>query len=161
MPSVRSAETRNTDHLAQIEEAKKQIAALEGLVATKANWINFLGDLQTRLAKVGDVWLEKITIVTPSSETGGGTPPSRTDSASSATSSAPPPLKLTLSGRLLDIANPVSNVSPESYERVKKLLASFTGSAFVASVENEHFDHTQPGLLHFDFTLVVNPQKPL
>ncbi len=158
---LRSAEARNADHLVQIDEAKKQIAALEGLVATKANWINFLGDLQTRLAKVGDVWLEKITIVQPPSDNGGGVSSPRTDSAQPATSPSAPPLKLTLSGRLLDIANPVSNVSPESYERVKKLLASFTGSAFVATVENEHFDHTQPGLLHFDFTLVVNPKKPL
>ena len=70
-------------------------------------------------------------------------------------------MKLTLGGRLLDVANPVSNVSPESYERVKKLIASFTGSPFLTAVENERFDNTQPGLLRFDFTLVVNAARPL
>ncbi len=156
---LRSVEARNADHLARIEEAKKQIAAIDGLVATKANWINFLGDLQSRLAKVGDVWLEKISIVVPSSDS---VPAAAPDAAAgTAPAVEAPPLRLTLSGRLLDVANPVSNVSPESNERVKKLLASFTGSAFVAAVENEHFDNTQPGLLRFDFTLVVSPKRPL
>jgi len=74
---------------------------------------------------------------------------------------APPALRLTLSGRLLDVANPVSNVSPESFDRVKKLIAGFTGSPFITAVENERFDNTQPGLLRFDFTLVVNARRPL
>jgi type IV pilus assembly protein PilM len=66
-----------------------------------------------------------------------------------------------LSGRLLDVANPQSKVSPESLERVKQLLASFTNSQFIAAVENERFDTNHPGLLKFDFTLVINPKKTL
>jgi len=62
---LRSVEARNNQNLAQIEDAKKQIAGLEGLVATKANWLDFLADTQARLAKVGDVWLERIQIVQP------------------------------------------------------------------------------------------------
>ena len=72
-----------------------------------------------------------------------------------------PPIRLTLSGRLLDVANPQSKVSPESLQRVKQLLASFTGSQFISAVENERFDTNQNGLLKFDFTLVINPKKTL
>lgn len=155
---LRSVEARNNDHLAQIEEVRKQVAALEGLVATKANWLDFLSDVQARLAKVGDVWLERVQLVPTSTA---DAPALAVEVTSATPIVAPPALKLTLTGRLLDVANPVSNVSPESYERVKKLIASFTGSPFVATVESEHFDNTQPGLLRFDFTLVVNSSRPL
>jgi type IV pilus assembly protein PilM len=70
-------------------------------------------------------------------------------------------VRLALSGRLLDVTNPQSKVSPESTLRVKQLLASFTGSQFIAAVENERFDNSQNGLLRFDFTLVINPKKTL
>ena len=72
-----------------------------------------------------------------------------------------PPVRLTLSGRLLDVRNPQSKVSPESLQRVKELLASFTGSGFIKAVENERFDTNQNGLLLFDFTLVINPDRTL
>lgn len=159
---LRSVESRNNDHLAQIEEARKQVAALQGLVATKANWLDFLADVQARLAKVGDVWLERVQLVQPpAADPAAPVAPVAPAAPAVDGAAAVPVLKLALTGRLLDVANPVSNVSPESYERVKKLIASFTGSPFVASVENEHFDNTQPGLLRFDFTLVVNPARPL
>jgi hypothetical protein len=70
-------------------------------------------------------------------------------------------LRLALSGRLLDVRNPQSKVSQESLQRVKELLASFTDSQFITAVENERFDTNQNGLLQFDFTLVINPQKTL
>ena len=155
---LRSVEARNNQSLTQIEEAKKQIAGLEGLVATKANWLDFLGDTQARLAKVGDVWLERIQIVQPPPVDPAAAPPAEANAAAPAPA---PALRLTLSGRLLDVANPVSNVSSESFDRVKKLIAGFTGSPFITAVENERFDNTQPGLLRFDFTLVVNARRPL
>ncbi len=127
---LRSVEARNNEHLAQIEEARKQVAALQGLVATKANWLEFLSDVQTRLTKVGDVWLERVQVVPTPAADPSATPPA----ADPATPAPVAPLKLTLTGRLLDVANPVSNVSPDSYERVKKLI---------------------------DFTLVVNAARPL
>ena len=170
---LRALSIRNTENLRQTEEATKQITALRGAYETKANWINFLADLQERLVKVEDVWLDKIQVVRPPApEPGavaevqpppdGATPPP----AGAAPASVPeppkgPPLRLTLSGRLLDVTNPQSKVSPESLQRVKQLLASFTGSQFIGAVENERFDNNQNGLLRFDFTLVINPKKTL
>jgi type IV pilus assembly protein PilM len=168
---LRAVENRNQDNLRQIEEAAKQITALRGAYETKANWINFFADLQERLVKIEDVWLDKLQVVRPPlpqpgevAETPPADPPPTPEGANppdAATVPKGPPLRLTLSGRLLDIRNPQSKVSPESTLRVKQLLASFTGSQFISAVENERFDNSQNGLLRFDFTLVINPKKTL
>ena len=158
---LRALQTRNADNLAKIEETKRQIAALQTAVETKSNWINFFTDLQTRLVKVEDVWLEKLHIVRPPLGENAAPDPNAPPVDPSAPKPPGEPLKLTLTGRLLDVANPQSRVSPEARERVKQLLASFTGSQFIASVENEKFDNSQNGLLRFDFTLVINPRSPL
>lgn len=164
---LRAIEHRNAENSRQIEEASKQIRALSGAYETKANWINFLADLQERLVRVEDVWLDRIQVVRPPMPEPGAAqaepPPADPNAATPAEPAAPkgPPLRLTLSGRLLDVSNPQSKVSPESLQRVKQLLASFTGSQFVTAVENERFDTNQNGLLRFDFTLVINPKKTL
>ena len=74
---------------------------------------------------------------------------------------AKPPLRLALAGRLLDTENPLSKASADSYARVKTLLGSLGVSPFVRAVENERFDNNQPGVLRFEFTLVLNPDHPL
>ncbi len=158
---LRALQTRNTDNLAKIEEAKKQIAALQSAVETKSNWINFFTDLQTRLVKIEDVWLDRLAIVRPAPTEASAPDPGAPPPDPNLPKRPGPPLKLMLSGRLLDVANPQSRVSPEARERVKQLLASFGGSQFIAAVENEKFDNNQNGLLRFDFTLVINPKNPL
>ncbi len=172
-------QSRNAGNLKQIEDATKQITALRGAYETKANWINFFADLQERLVKIEDVWLDKVQVVRPpapepdaaaealaQAPADGAQPapdPNQPPGAAPAAPEVPkgPPLRLTLSGRLLDVANPQSKVSPQSLQRVKQLLASFTSSQFITAVENERFDPSQNGLLRFDFTLVINPKKTL
>ena len=149
---LRELEKRNTELLQHIERAKKSVAELQGVVEKKTNWLRFLKDLQDRLVTVEDVWLESLSIVRD---------PSLEVLAAAGSGSPATDLRLVLSGRLLDRGNPISKVSAESYERVKQLIASFGGSEFIASVEHERFDNSQPGILRFDFTLVVRPQKPL
>ncbi len=176
---LRAIEHRNAENIRQIEEATKQITALRGAYETKANWINFFADLQERLVKIEDVWLDKVQVVRPpapepgavaeaaaqaAGDSGQATAdPNLPPDARPVTPEIPkgPPLRLTLSGRLLDVANPQSKVSPQSLQRVKQLLASFTSSQFITAVENERFDPSQNGLLRFDFTLVINPKKTL
>ena len=134
---------------------------------TKANWVNFLADLQGRLARIEDVWLDRLQVTRPplpepgSPDAAPMEPPP--DGQAAAVPAVPkgPPVRLTLSGRLLDVRNPQSKVSPESLQRVKELLAGFTGSGFIKAVENERFDTNQNGLLYFDFTLVINPERSL
>jgi len=176
---LRAVGHRNAENIRQIEEATKQITALRGAYETKANWINFFADLQERLVKIEDVWLDKVQVVRPPAPEPGTVPeavaqapadgsqpaadPNASPDSRPPTPEIPkgPPLRLTLSGRLLDVANPQSKVSPESLQRVKQLLASFTSSQFITAVENERFDPSQNGLLRFDFTLVINPKKTL
>jgi type IV pilus assembly protein PilM len=167
---LRAIQNRNEQNTQQIQEAVKQITALRGAYETKANWINFFADLQTRLVKVEDVWLDTLQVVhTPLPEPGAAPEPPPADNPPPAPDgSTPPPevpkgppMKLTVSGRLLDVANPQSRVSQQSIQRVNELLASFTGSKFIASVEKPRFDPSQNGMLKFDFTLVINPKKPL
>jgi len=169
---LRAIAHRNEENVRQIQETSKQITALHGAYETKANWINFFADLQARLLKIEDVWLDRVQVVRPPVPEIGtvadapppdvsAAPPDGTASALAPVVPAGPPLRLTLSGRLLDISNPQSKVSPQSLQRVKQLLASFTGSQFITAVENEKFDPSQNGLLRFDFTLVINPKKTL
>ena len=73
--------------------------------------------------------------------------------------------KLEVTGRLL-----IRDVDPENLEaydtqkaidRITKLLNSFVSSEFLKSFENVRTDPSNPRILKFDFTLVVNPDKPI
>jgi hypothetical protein len=71
------------------------------------------------------------------------------------------PMKLLVSGRMLDRAHPLAKVSQETYSRVKQLLAHLADLPSVTGVEAERFDNQQAGLLKFDFVLVGEKQQPL
>ena len=143
---LRALAARNTTNLARIRETKQRIDDLRGLVESKSNWIIFLNDLQGRLAQAEDVWLERLQIAQPL--TAPGAPPAAAR-------------RFILSGRLLDRNNPVSKVSTDSYGRIRGLLQLLSQSPFIATVENEHFDNPQPGILRFDFTLVLDSRRTL
>lgn len=148
--TVRALEKRNSANLARLADTEKEIDALRGLIATKSGWVEFFADLQGRLVQIEDVWLDKLAL---------GRKPAIAAPADGQT--APPPLRLVLAGRLLDPENPLAKVSTDSQARARRLLASFLDSPFVAAVEDERFDNTQPGLLRFDVTLVIDPRRPL
>ncbi len=163
---LRALKDNDTRNLEKIETLKKEIGAIQGLVESKSNWINFFTDLQARLVKVEDVWLEKLQVLRPAAgeiaaPAGGGLFGAQAAEADPENAAPAPVLRLNLSGRLLDRANPVSRVSQESTTRVRSLLASFADSQFILSVEKENFNPNQPGILSFDFILVVDPKKPL
>jgi type IV pilus assembly protein PilM len=150
----------------EIETIQQQIAGIKGLVETKSNWISFFTDLQERLVKVEDVWLENLEVLRPQGAQARGSALAdslfgRLTSPQGATPGQAQSLRLRLTGRLLDKNNPLSKVSPESQVRVKTLLNSFVESGFIVALENERFDNSQAGILKFDFILVVDPQRPL
>ncbi len=140
LASLREREVRNRAQLQRLGEVRQQIRGLQNVYDRRGSWLGLFADLQDRLVRVEDVWLEKLQAV-----------PDATD--------APP--RLLVSGRMLDKANPLSKVSPETFDRVKALLASVAASPFVGAVEATRFDNSQPGILRFDFVLVTNPQRPL
>lgn len=138
---LREREARNRANAERLEELQRQLGVLQGVHARRANWQALFADLQDRFVRVEDVWLERLHVA-PADAAGG-------------------PLRIAVSGRMLDKTNPLANVSPDIYRRVTTLLGRIVDSPFVSAVENERFDNRQPGILHFDFVLVAEPARPL
>ena len=124
----------------------EKIAGLEGLAKSKYNWINLFIDLEARLMEQKDVWLDNLRVV----RTGEGKNQK---------------YNLELTGRLLirefNPDDPTAYDPTKAVERINKLLASFTSSSFIKKFENVRTDPSTPRILKFDFTLVVNPDKPI
>ncbi len=137
---LRAREARNRAGLGQLAELRQQVAQLQSVQERRAAWLKLFADLQERLTKVEDVWLENLQTI-----------PAAHDA----------PMKLVVSGRMLDKTNPLAKVSPETFTRVKALLAGIVDSPFVSAVEGERFDNSRPGILKFDFVLVTDPAHPL
>ncbi len=136
------------DDVVAVEALREQVREVEQLLVARGAWTTFLADLQTRLAEVDDTWLERLQVL----------PATNVNNASAA---EPAPARLRLSGRLLDRENPLSRVSPKTYEKATALLQELVESSFVSALEGERFDATDPGILRFDFTLVLNPAQAL
>ncbi|MDB6095683.1 MAG: Fimbrial assembly protein [Verrucomicrobia bacterium] len=137
----------NAENLRRIAEIKEGDRALTRWFTAKTEWLDLLSDLQDTLVDVEDVWLDRLQCV-----------PARPAGVvqRNAVKPAEAPLEFLVSGRLLDAENPVSKVSAESYERVRLLFSHLLESPFIAAIKNERFDNSQPGLLKFDFSMVLN-----
>lgn len=140
MAPLRMREARNRDNLEKLEKLKAQVVMLQSVHDRRAGWLQLFTGLQERLVKVEDVWLEKLQTIPPATGV---------------------PMKLVISGRMLDKTNPLAKVSPETFARVKDLLAGIVDLPSVSAVEGESFDNSQPGILKFDFVLVTDPTHPL
>jgi hypothetical protein len=132
----------------KLDETRRQVAELRQIVARRSAWLGFLADLQERLTTIEDAWFEKMKVLPPSTAAG-------------APAAAAAPLRLAITGGILDRANPRSEVGDETYRRARSLLMSIASSPHVAAIEGERFDHTRPGLLRFDFVLVAKSDTGL
>lgn len=142
------------DRNEQIRNIRDVIDKASQIAEARPAWIEVLNELQLRLAEVEDVWLDNLRLERPQGPAPRGKGVARVGKTDTN-------VRIQLVGRLIDVYNPVSSVSPDSYERVKTLLESFRNADFVAGLENEHFDYSVPGILRFDFTLVVKEEVPL
>lgn len=140
-------DTRNRQNIERIESLRERVAALGQIEQRSKGWTLFLADLQSRLESVGDVWLENMVILPVS--------------PLSSENEEVEPLRLGLSGKLLDIENPTAKASSASRERVNRLLQSFGESKYVQDISAGGFDKSQPGILKFDLTLVIKPEESL
>ncbi|MDI1249924.1 MAG: pilus assembly protein PilM [Lacunisphaera sp.] len=138
---LREREARIRIDLAQLGEFQRQADWLQAVHDRRASWLTLCADLQERLVRVEDVWLERLQ-VTPQEDGG--------------------PARLHLSGRMLDRTNPLAKVSLETTNRVKALLRDIDDSPYVRiAEEGQRFDNSQPGILQFDFELTADPARPL
>jgi len=144
----RLLESKNFDNLELIKQLREQIAIIEPTARGRANWIEFLADVQSRLVKVGDVWLERMQVLA-------------VDSKAGARTAVGGELRLKLTGRLLDIENPQATMSEATRARLDSLFRSFGQSSFVERVEDDRYDVSQPGVLRFELTLVKRREKRL
>jgi len=136
---LRSRAAHIRANLAQLQQIKAGVAHLQSLHEQRTAWLQFFAGLQEQMVKEEDVWLEKLQTV-PSEEG--------------------KPLKLAISGRMLDRSNATSTGSAETFGRVKNLLAGIHDLPGILAVEGERFDRSEPGLLRFDFVLMTNPAHP-
>jgi len=107
------------------------------LTQGEAFWTGVLGDLQTRLGEVGDVWLDEMSL----EESADG------ESGVSV---------LVISGRLLDRENPLASVSRNAQSRVASMVDLLVASPYVVRVEERAFDTGQAGVLPFTFALELS-----
>jgi type IV pilus assembly protein PilM len=147
---LRALAARNARTLAHLKEAGTQIELARKLADARWSWNAFFNDLQDRVTETGgEIWLERLQLVRPTESTARSAGPARAGS-----------LRLAVAGRLLDRENPEgTRAGVQARQRVGTLLQKLGRSTFVAAIENERFDQTQPGLLGFSMTLVMNPAK--
>jgi len=139
---LRRRESLNRDNLEKMETLQRQMTALHDAAARRASWPLLLADLEQRLVVIEDVWLDRLQVLSGADDATG-------------------PLRLAISGRMLDRASPLTRGSEAAGRKVSALLASLVDSPYVSAVESERFDESQPGILRFDCVLVAEPTRPL
>lgn len=158
---LRQLDRKIEGNLQRADEIRDRIESFQQLTKSKGNWIALLRDLQDRLVQVEDVWFDELAVIAPQQQarptSNGGMFGNQEPQAEETQSD----LRLNVSGRLLDREYPLSHVSPTSQGRVTALLASFADSDFISAVDNQRFDASEPGILRFNFVLVVDPARGL
>lgn len=147
---LRERDARNRANLRHLEEIRRQIVVLQGINDRRTGWLAMLADLQDRLAAAEDVWLERMS-VTPAAMPA-ATAPGRPQPS-------PSPLRIAVSGRLLDKLN--SHDMAAAQARVTRLLGDLGRSPHIESVEAARLDPNRSGVLQFDFVLVAKLERPL
>jgi len=154
IPSMNQRYSQVENNKEQLESLVSKIKGLEGLANTKANWMNFFVDLETRLVNAKDVWLDDLKVIR--------TAPVK-NKEGVVTKEAE--YKLEISGRFLIRDNGTGDTiaydNEKALERIKDLIGSFKQSSFIDDYVNVRTDNSNPRILKFNFTLSVNPNKPI
>ena len=159
---LRQLDQRNQAAAQEIAAARAEILRLHRLWAARTNWCGLLDDLQGRLRQVDDAWLDRLELMPPADPTGG-----RREATLFTRQPVSPdhgdggPVRLRIAGRLLERQHPAGRVGAAARDRAASLVRTLASAAFVAAIEDERFDDSQPGLLRFECTLVLDRQKPL
>ncbi len=146
---ISSLEQRTADFNKCKQDASNivsKISDLESLATTKSNWLSLFADLEQRLFEMKDVWLDDLKVLR--SVKGGK-----------------PDYRLQVSGRLLlrNVSDDVPYDPNSTTEYTRHLLNIFTQSEFIEKVDGDNvkIEKVASRILKFNFTLVVNPNKPI
>ncbi|TVP75018.1 MAG: hypothetical protein EA353_14690, partial [Puniceicoccaceae bacterium] len=132
------------------ESIRDTIQLIEGLVDSKSNWLEFLGELQESLFRTEDVWLDELRV-----------------NRRAATDGRTTEYTVTLRGRMLIRESVREDAVDEDAlaRRIQTLIDSFADSRFIVSAGTPNITWTSiaEGLnvLPFSINLVVDPTKPL
>lgn len=140
---LRTRASEHRRHLERLGDLARKVAELQELQDRRVRWQQFLADLQDRLARVEDVWFDRLQLVSSAAGTDDGR------------------LRVAVAARMLDRTNPSAQGSADASRRVTELLDSLARSPFVSAVEGERFHVGQPGVLRLEFVLVGHPARPL
>lgn len=138
---LRGLVARNRESLARINAIAGQSAVAKDLIAMRSEWLGFLADLQERLGRMGDVWLDALQPA-----------PAKEGEARVGER------RFRLEGRLLDRESPDSSANG-SRERVRLLLELLRESPYIARVEDSRFVDETPGILRFALSVVPQEGK--
>lgn len=155
----------------RIDSVETRIQSIKELAGSRSNWVNFLVDLQERLVSVEDVWIDSLKVVRLEEPS----VPSPSDASVEGEvfedwqileEREPEPannkrMELFLRGRMIDRNHPLQRVSDEMRKSVSDLIDKFAESEFISGVSDKKFDTSEKGILRFEFSLNVNPERPL
>ena len=141
----RVAEQQEREGESERDRLRRQLAALSAIGAARTGWLEWFVDLQERLTQAEDLWLESLAV----------RPQTAPGAAVAGPELLPGGLRISLAGCVLRQAG------SDPIDRVRRLRMGLLASRFVAAVEDERFDDTQPGLLRFGCTLVMKPEVAL
>lgn len=140
---LRGFATRNRDRLARIKAIEAQRDVAENLIAAKSDWPRFFADLQDRLGRLEDVWLDTLQ----------SAPRREAEARGSGR-------RFRIEGRLLDRAPEGLDASTDgSRERVRTLLELLEASPYIVRVEDSRFVNEAPGILRFTLNVVPREEK--
>jgi type IV pilus assembly protein PilM len=168
---VRSVKSREAElasrrtELAEIHAKSAALAAinaqLESVVQNRANWNDFLAELQAQVLANRHVWIEELRLTR-------STPP--TPAVAEGEAPPPPPaqvVRVTLVARLLlPEVGPAKDavINSEAFRRrQRELVDSLRKNSFVAGLADGDIraDTSQPNLPKLTLTFTVKPDKPL
>ena len=137
------------ENIEAAEATKGSIERVEGLVQSKANWIQFFAELQESMTGAEDVWLDGLKVLREAKN-------------------GNPTYEVALEGQMLvrETANNSQSVDRNVLtRRIRSLIASFENSQFIVDSKPPRirFDMLNDGLnvLPFEIKLVVKAAKPL
>ncbi|NBB79420.1 MAG: pilus assembly protein PilM [Verrucomicrobia bacterium] len=150
IPPLQSRIAVISENAERADNLSESIQRVEGLVNSKANWIQFFAELQESLALTEDAWVEALRVVRENPDVG------------------EPSYEVVLQGRMLvrETVNGTGAIDEEILSRrIRSLQSSFESSDFIVSSRspNINWSSLRNGLnvLPFTINLVVDTSKPL
>jgi hypothetical protein len=151
---------------AKAQDIRGKISQYENLMNSRFNWIIFFSQLQTALVDTKDVWLDGLEPIREAAKPVRPVP----GMAADAQPAAPATLsyKLDIKGRMLlrdfdPDAPPASRDIQQEKDRIHAFIKTVNTIPFVKSADDNSLtlDQSDPRMLGFEFTVIIDPQHPL